>query len=291
MSGPWEPLGGVPAAALRAARLLAHWAVQVPAAFGNGLLPRQADLSHQSLSWDPRERALVSGAVALGGGVPVRAGLRIATLELLLAERRGPVLEHHALVGSTLEEGLLWLADAVHRRGGEDAARRLSLPEHQLPEHDVGLGERFPDADAAAFGELARWYADAHLVLEEVRRANEGASRVRAWPHHFDVATLLPRDPAGPTVPRRAGEEPPTIGVGLSPGDEAYEAPYWYVTPPGTPTAADPLPALAGGGIWNEEVWFGAVLPAELLADEAEEQRAQVEAFLDSAIAAARALA
>jgi len=277
MTELWEPLGRVAPEALAGARRLAHWAAQLPAAFGRGLLPPQPDLSHLALAWDPHTRILWSGAAPLGGHAPVHAGLRLATLELCFGEARGKLLDHHPLVGATLEEGLLWLEDLVEQRGGEDPARRLELPEEEPPEHPVGLGERFPDADPAAFAELESWVADAALVLEELRREEEGATRVRTWPEHFDTALLL-RGPAGGR-----------IGVGLSPGDGDREAPYWYVTPAGSPAAAA-LPPLPAGGRWHRGAWIGALLGAEDLEREPSAQRGQVEAFLAGAIRAVRAL-
>ena len=101
------------------------------------------------------------------------------------------------------------------------------------------------------------------------------------WPHHFDIATLieLPKTPSGKT---------PTIGVGLSPGDESYHEPYWYVGPNPRPDVSN-APNLGGGGRWHTAGWIGAALPASDFVD-AQDQRAQVKLFVESAVKECRKL-
>src|SRR4029079_17809264 len=122
-------------------------------------------------------------------------------------------------------------------------------------------------------------------AIAAVQADNPGASPVRCWPHHFDLATLLQLD--GPA----AGESGRSIGAGFSPGDGERQEPYLYVTP--WPYPAEPaLPTLAGGGSWHREGWLGAGLPASRIvgAGSTGAQRRQVESFLDSAVAACRVL-
>jgi hypothetical protein len=102
---------------------------------------------------------------------------------------------------------------------------------------------------------------------------------VRCWPHHFDIATLLPGPAAG------GGAQQRTIGVGLSPGDASYGEPYWYVTPWPYPPPPEQLPALPGGGAWHRRGWFGAVLTATaaLRPPTAAERARGVSAFIAAA--------
>ena len=135
-----------------------------------------------------------------------------------------------------------------------------------------------------AFAELERWYANAARVLRELREV-EGGSPVRCWPHHFDIATLIPL--SGDSDPETAR----SIGVGMTPGDEYYAEPYWYVTP--WPYPAEPsLQPLAGGGSWHTEKWLGAVLPGSRLVggDPSTGQAQRLAGFLDSALRACRAM-
>ena len=76
------------------------------------------------------------------------------------------------------------------------------------------------------------------------------------------------------------------VGVGLSPGDEAYREPYWYVSPYPRPenAAVSPLP---NGGRWHRDGFFAAVLTGgDLVSGGADaSQELRTRAFLDAAIA------
>ena len=81
-----------------------------------------------------------------------------------------------------------------------------------------------------------------------------------------------------------------TIGVGFSPGDEAIADPYYYVNhwPGQSPASLAQLDA----GQWHTDGWIGAVLLAADLvaAGDARDQEETLARFLDSGIAANRAL-
>jgi hypothetical protein len=54
-----------------------------------------------------------------------------------------------------------------------------------------------------------------------------------------------------------------SIGVGMSPGDQYYDQPYFYLT--SWPFAAKDKLEQLSFGVWHEKDWLGAVLPAETL--------------------------
>jgi len=206
------------------ARIEAHWAAQLAAAPGTTLLPKAADDSNTNLGWDPKLRALVGH---LG------VGIRLEDLTLLAGNESLP------LDKKTVKEALAWLAKKLE-------VAELRLPEHDMPPHSG----TFTLPDPAELIALAREYAIAHEALDVVHRKVHGASPVRCWPHHFDIATLI-------TVTRDR-----TIGAGMSPGDASYADPYWYVTPwpyPPADTALPPLPE----GHWHREGWTGAIYQGE----------------------------
>lgn len=262
-----------PSETLQEARLLAHWAAQLPAAAGH-LVPHRPDFSHQALTWHPGEQALLTEPIERAGGV--RAGLRVKDLTLLVVEGEERVAEQ-GLGGSTLREGLSWLNVELKKRGsGGDIVR----PDHPLPFHGVSEGVLF-DVDQAALEELARWVAVASARLEPIRVAHKRATPVRVWPHHFDVATLI-------TV--KANQDPEqakTIGVGLSPGDEHYDEPYWYAAPWPYPADDVTLPILPGRGLWHLEGFTAAVLLAH---DMGEQREKALDDFFDTAIGACKLL-
>jgi hypothetical protein len=288
----WKTLGNVDAQHLVNARLQLHWAALLAAVVGKRLLPPQPDFSEQSFEWIERAGGvgtLTQGEVA--GTPPFRPGLRLADLTLLVSDGEGASLGELALSGQTVAGAHAWLAAEVDTLLGEPLDPPLESPgiSNEMPAHPVGTGRRFTLADAAPFVEVARWFANADSLLREIAAGESGASPVRCWPHHFDLATLITLDRG--TTPESAR----TVGAGLSPGDGGRAVPYFYVTPwpyPKSPQASD-LPKLAGGGTWNTEGWMGAVLEAGAISTtgSGEGQEGQVREFLDSAVAACRQLA
>jgi len=270
MSGRWEPLGRISPSALSDARLSLHHAAQIVSAVGITHLPHAADDSHTNLGW-------ADGALA-GHPVPgersFRAAIRPSGLTLLLLDAGTRTVARQSLFGRTLDDGYAWMTEAIAQYTGAPA-RSLSRPPYELPEHPAFGGERFGSDSEPGLLEMTRWYADAERLLSETMPRFAGASPVRCWPHHFDIAMLLP---AGPDK---------SVGVGLSPGDGAYPQPYWYVSPypyPKEPALA-PLPS---GGKWHRGDFFAAVLAGCDLVSGGPEgaQEARSRAFLEAAIEA-----
>jgi hypothetical protein len=265
----WEHLGRVAAGELSGARRSLHHAAQIVAATGITHAPAAADDSHTNMEWMPTLRALAGRSI--GGERPFRLAVRPEGLELLLLDVEGREEDARGLVGSTVDEGYAWAAGAIARRTGAPV-RPLTRPSWAIPP----LGrETFSGADDEALAELARWYGNAAHALRALADDFDGASEVRCWPHHFDIATLLP----GGTAEQK-------VGVGLSPGDEVYPEPYWYVSP--YPHPRDPvLPTLPEGGRWHRDGFFAAVLTGgELLSGGGEgTQERRARWFLEAAVA------
>ncbi|HEY2293433.1 MAG TPA: hypothetical protein VGM86_22245 [Thermoanaerobaculia bacterium] len=276
----WETLGAVEPRHLVDARQQLHWAAQAVAAVGKQLLPHQPDFSEQSFTWMAGPRVLAQGVVEAPR--PFHAAIRLAHPTLLLLDEDGEALARMPIEGRTLDEAYEWVRQEAEALLGRALEKPLERPEG-LPEHPVATGAPFALAGSAAAAELERYYAGADRLLRGLRERNPGASPVRCWPHHFDLATLILLDPeANPETAR-------SIGVGFSPGDEGRPEPYFYVLPWPRPTGD--LPALDGGA-WNTEGWLGAVLEAAdfTTAGSNGAQRGRIERFLNSAVQACRQL-
>jgi hypothetical protein len=260
------PSGAVAPGQLNDARLQCHHAAQVIVSLGISLLPHRADDSHTNLGWEPDLGALTTHPVP--GRVPFRGGLAIRELELLLESGEGVV--RFPLDGATLAEAWQWLVAAVARAGG-DSDKLTGAKHYTIPGHPVAEGRRFQRKPETAFAELAGYYELAERVLRALAAGTAGASDVRCWPHHFDLATLI-------TLP---GSPTRTVGAGLSPGDESYAMPYFYVSPYPYPEPGR-LGTLALGH-WHTQGWTGAVLTGdELLGTGSVEDRAS--SFLQGAV-------
>jgi len=271
----WTSLGFLPPRDLVEARLELHHAVQlVSIAVGRSLVPHRDDDSHTALTW------LAAAGQWVGEPIPgtagVRAGLRPADLTLTVGDAADPAARRLALAGRTRDHGLAWLREQLAELGVDAGAVVLDF-HFEMPAHAVAEGAAFRAGLAPGFQELARYYADGSLLLEEIAAGHAGASAVLTWPHHFDVGLVV----------SLGGDR--TVGVGLSPGDETYAEPYFYVNAWPVPEDVEP-PELPLGG-WQTANFFAAVLTAtELLADGEEDQATRARAFLAAAVEAARAL-
>jgi hypothetical protein len=263
MDAWWQTVGEVAPTELVDARLQLHWAAQVVPAVADRVLEREGDDSHSNMGWDLEARALI--------GRPLPDGLRVALWPAEL--RLGIGSERIALAGRTLEDVFAWVEGRLET---EPLARRG----YEMPEHAVSAGRAF-DADPRALAELNRWLANGFAVLEWYRRRLRHPSEVACWPHHFDVGAIERFEE------RADNETAPQIGLGLSPGDQFYAEPYFYVTPYPVPAAASfaALPA----GHWRTAGFTGAILPASEIVDAADQPGIVLE-YLEVALAVGRQL-
>ena len=281
----WEALGTPSPDSLTEARLQLHWAAQLVAAVPLAFREAKSDFSHANLGWIATESMFISREV--GSASPVHFGLRIQDFSVVVLAADLGSLDTLALEGKTLDQAYAWIAQALDRFGvGNVEPAALHRPSDGFPEHAVQSGARFAGGDIRSRTEFARWYSNALFVLSEVAELEPGASAVRTWPHHFDMATLITVEEAD------SPENTRSIGVGLSPGDTDYDEPYFYATPWPYPKHAT-LSPLAGRGLWHMTGWTGAVLKGSRLIDGADGalQLERAQKFLASAIPAGRRLA
>jgi hypothetical protein len=278
----WTAVGRVAPDALHDARLQIHHATQVVVSATISYLVARPDDSHTAMSWSAPVRALVSEPIDTPRArEALRVALRPADLTFLALGADDGVSSSFPADGRTVVEATDWLR-GVASRAGLDPARVTTRKHYEIAPHPVAEGDRFAVEPRAAFAELEAYWVNAAALLAVLARETPGASAVRCWPHHFDIATLI-------TLPSSAGRAT-TIGVGHSPGDEWYDEPYWYVGPNPYPEARD-LPALPDGGRWHTERWFGAVLTASSYAGRAgDEQPGAVGRFVAASVRACRTL-
>jgi hypothetical protein len=277
----WQKLGQVAPRGLLDARLQLHWAAQIVSAAGYTFLEAAPDDSHTNLGWHANLGALVGRPI---GRTATEAALRLGDLSLLLTSYDEGVLGEVDLTGHTLDEGYEWLAAALDIHSGGALRGPLKRRDYEMPRHPVEGGERFALGTGDPFWELARWYRNAHNLLEELQSATPHASAIRCWPHHFDIAILITLDT------NETGDPTRSVSVGMTPGDSSYAEPYWYVTP--WPYPENPkLPKLEGGH-WHTEGWLGATLTGSEVVQRtsSDAQVRAVAGFLHSAVEGARSL-
>jgi hypothetical protein len=159
--------------------------------------------------------------------------------------------------GQTAEDALQWL-DRQLRESGLNPASKVTLP-YELPEAVAKTDRFLPQTVSVQLSTLAAWFDLANTVLSDFARnytdLKPGPSPVRCWPHHFDIATYVQLE-TGSTETARG------IGLGMSPGDESYGQPYFYVNPWPHLDPAN-LPDPPHPGHWHTEGYVGAVATAE----------------------------
>jgi hypothetical protein len=270
----WQRLATADPTTLVDARLQLHHALQVIVSVGISYLKPLPDDSHTNLEWLPEFAAL--GTNWVESGERLRFGLRPAELSLIALNDRG-VTSELALDGRTVNDAVEWLRAALVV-AGYDGSRLTTKKHYEIPAHAVASGAAFKREVPEKFAELGRSYADAHALATYIVETRTGASPVRCWPHHFDLATLI-------TLPELPGRGPRTVGMGLSPGDASYAEPYFYVGPYPHPKP-DRLKPLDSLGKWHTQGFVAAVLPASELAQfqTAESQRDAVVSFANEAV-------
>jgi len=270
----WEPLGSRPPTALADARGQLHQALQITTAAAISLLAPAPDDSHTNHEWIAESRLFATRVISAPR--PFRAALRPSDLSLLIVDGAGHGENAFALHGRTVDEAFTWLSRQL-KASGADAGRLTRKKHYEIPAHPVAAGAPFDLGDGSAFGELARWWRNSNGLLRALAGTVVGSDPVRCWPHHFDLATILPVE----------GQRTRSIGVGLSPGDEWFPQPYFYVSPHPSPHSSE-LPALSGGH-WHTRGWTGAVLTGSTITAGGAEAGEITTRFLDGAITASRA--
>jgi hypothetical protein len=271
----WQPVRPEDAAKLSDCRLQLHHAAQFGAAAGISFLQPRPDGSHANLEWVPSLGGLFSRPVPAGRSF--RIGARPTKLALLIVTADNKPIAEYKLHGRTITDATEWIRSQIKSLGA-DPMRYTLRRDYDIPAHQVAIGESFDASAPLRFEELSKWFANAATLLGSVVRKTRGASEVRCWPEHFDISTLI----------EVAADR--TIGMGMEPGDDYYDEPYFYLS-------ADPQPAasraqsrpLWGKGIWHTNKWVGAVLPGSRFGAASAQER-QVREFLDSAMAACRSL-
>ena len=272
----WQPVRPEDAGKLTDCRLQLHHAAQFGAAAGISFLEHRPDDSHTNLEWVPALRGLFSRVIP-AARKSFRIGARPSKLALMIVTEDNQPIEEYKLHGRTITDATEWIRSQIKSLGVDPTLYTLHR-HYEIPTHQVVFGEPFDASAPLLFEELSKWFGNAATLLGSVVRRTRGASEVRCWPRHFDIGTLIK------VTSNR------TIGIGMEPGDDYYDEPYFYLnmTPQPTASRAQSRP-LWGNGIWHTNEWVGPVLPASRFGSASAQER-QVREFVDSATAACRGL-
>ena len=271
----WIELNNFSHEALAEARKQIHQAAQLPSIAGRCLNPKDSADNYAALIYDKNNNRLTSQSLGDSG---FRAALSISDFKLDIINEKGESLISFTLAAKTYDEAFKWLAEKISELGFDPSKLSKNLP-YQIPAYPTSNDVPFNYTNTTYFAELQKYFFNAAYVLENTSKYEKNVSPVRCWPHHFDTAVLI-------TIERNSDpEKSKTIGVGLSPGDESYNEPYFYISPWPYPENKKKLPIL-NHGHWHKEGWFGGVLTAtEIIRyNDKSEQLKIAESFIEAGI-------
>ncbi len=238
---------------LKIARAQAHKAVQIIAKAAIANLPAKPDDSHTNFEWRSADGAFFIAPLEGVDGV-IEIGLRIADLKLIA--RSAGEKRAFPLNGQSHNAAIQWLDEFLAAAGKKPGAGADVA--YELPANVDAIDLYAVNESASAFAGLSAWFGFTAALLDAFVKRNAaitpGPSPVRCWPHHFDIATYVSLE-AGDAETARG------VGVGLSPGDEAYDEPYFYINPwPHlNPQGLPPAPA---PGHWHTDGFVGLIATA-----------------------------
>ncbi len=251
----WKSLKPVPDKRLFRARAQLHQSAQLLAAAGISFLQHCPDDSHTAMFWSPENHLLLTQPLL---ETPLlQVALNPITLEVSIL-RDHVVVCQIPLQGITLSQAAMKLQSALHK---ENLSKdKFTMKKHyDLPDYPDYTNEAIDAADTAAFQVIAHSFSNAFTALDGIRLHDPKSSELLIWPHHFDMGLLIT------VTTDHQNNLSKSIGLGLSPGDGSYAAPYYYVANWPAPSA-DRLPTeLSSKGKWHTENWVGMVLPLKAL--------------------------
>ena len=240
---------------LARARALVHRAVQLLTMAARANLAAVADDSHSNLGWIGENGQFRSQLIS-NHNAEYFIGLSVAPLRLSVTKNQAETSTLD-LDGVSYVDASTWLDQRLGEAGLE-AASKIKLP-YELPADVADINLFAVDGQSDALAALAAWFDLADELLSsfaaEKSALMPGPSPVRCWPHHFDIATYVGLE-SGDFETARG------IGVGMSPGDETYGQPYFYINP-WPHLDAKNLPQLFAPGHWHTEGFVGAIATGE----------------------------
>lgn len=255
----WNKVDSIDLDTLSSTRKELHKAVQIVGSVPRNTLPHDATDTTASLVWNDAEKGFQSISIPSGNS-ELQVGLSFNDFSIYIL-KEDKIINSFQLEGKSTQDGFAWMKLQLSHLGIDSEKINLDLP-YEIEKYDYSLSL---SADTAALNALALLYGNTHQLLTGIVEQWEKAYDIRCWPHHFDLATLIPIETD------QNGEILKSIGVGLSPGDDGINEPYLYVNvwPNVDGLEKHELPA----GHWNKEGWSGAVLTySQLLAQSNQEE-------------------
>lgn len=234
-------------------RIQYHQAIQNVAAVGRTFLPKTPTDQHTALIWVPGHYRLAGGWIK--GNQLFRSSIGFKEFAIYMVDRQVQVISKLNLHGVTFRQSLLWLEQQVGLLGLESAHLEDKAP-YEIPKY-VFQTEPFEDPGQEYRLFLGSLFHNSMLAMKEVAVDWVFPKEVVVRPQHFELAMSVTLKDTG------SKDTNTLITIGMSPGDELFDAPYFFVStwPHVMTHVSDSLEV----GMWIEEDWTGSVLPLRAL--------------------------
>ncbi|MFT6866944.1 MAG: hypothetical protein ACJA08_001782 [Cyclobacteriaceae bacterium] len=268
----WRDLGQVDYNELGQTKNQVHQAIQLVAAVGRKFREVSPNDDNATLSWIPGLTRLAGKWVQ--GNKTFRTSLGLIDFCIYIVDEKVNTISKFSLNGKNQTQVLLWMEEQIGKLDLDASDLTLHLP-YSIPSYGTQDGEPFL-VDLKMSNELSKYYHNTFICLRDLYKKTEGDNPdINIWPHHFDEAmTIIVKDTGD-------DETNSTVMLGMSPGDNEFNRPYFYVnTWPHVDTSK--LGSSPTGAFWHEQLWTGTVLPVEeVLA--AENQKSMIDTFYERA--------
>ncbi|GET43667.1 hypothetical protein [Microseira wollei] len=178
MNNEWQITGKINPKDLTESRLQLHYGIQFIAATGAALAAPKPDYNHTSLGWNSQLKAFV--------GEPIKANktfsVALATVSItsFLLDKKGNQIPELSLDKQTLAQAMNRHREEIAKLGAEaEKVVFIDYPPDDFPDHEIARGTPF-DASSSETGrqELAKYYANANLLLQEIVAEHKEASPI-----------------------------------------------------------------------------------------------------------------
>lgn len=238
----WKILGMVDPDQLHSYRHKAHAAVQILKAVSAVFTSPQPGDSHLNMSVNLETGTLLTIPFTTDKTYTIGLGLRDFTLEVWVDDE---VLDRLILEALTIDEAVDWLKKKLVNM--ELAAECIAVDK----DFSSDIQSPFqPEAENIRH-EFADYFINAFIILKDNIRDKVDSGPIICRPDQFDVSTRIHIDK----------KSLKWLDIGMSPGDEYYAEPYFYVIPyPGPHMKSKHLYKDSTPGAWHNDEWFGIVL-------------------------------
>jgi hypothetical protein len=246
-----------------------HQAVQFIAITGKSIFPPRFDDSHTSFGWDYQQKCFAGEWMHFKH--TMRLELCPCSLTMRLVTYGESACESFTLNKKTKKEVYAHLRQLL-LDGGVKIDHFVTDMHYDLPGHNVCTGGRYTIHKEELNRELCKHYSNAFILLHLLSRKTLNSSKIRCWPHHFDITLSL-------NLPHGNKDESAAFRMGFSPANFDSAEPHFFLLFKGEP-GAKRLKKKLKYSSWLPGGKTGTFLPLSSLTDK-KTIKAQTEALVN----------